>query len=165
MGEYLDSLHEAHKERQSRLKEAAFRAVTEPEPVPAPEPETEVIPEEIPPEEHPTDHPLKYRTTFEIVLHEICTYYNVRKLDIISPRRLNNICYPRHMLIYMLYKMTTFTNGQIAQNMHRDISSISYAINKIINNIKSHQSDIDELEKRIVELLEQRKAFALAERK
>src|SRR6266478_5931000 len=159
MGEYLNSLHEAHKARQSRLKEAAFRSVTdEPEPVPIPEPETGTIPEE-------QIIPLRYRTTFEIVLHEICTYYSVRKMDIISPRRLNNICYPRHMLIYMLYKMTTFTNGQIAQNMHRDMSSITYAINKIINNIKSHQSDIDELEKRIVEILEQRKAFALAERK
>jgi len=166
MGEYLDSLHEAHKERQSRLKEAAFRAVTEPDLVPIPEPETEIISERPSvSEEAPADHPLKYRTTFEIVLHEICTYYNVRKIDIISLRRLNNICYPRHMLIYMLYRMTTFTNGQIAQNMRRDISTISYAINKIINNIQNHQSDIDKLEKRILELLEQRKTFALAEGK
>src|SRR6266478_3075667 len=162
MGEYLDSLHEAHKERQSRLKEAAFRSVTEPddrepEPVPVSGETKEISEEQI--------FTARYRTTFEIILHEICTYYNVRKIDIISPRRLNNICYPRHMLIYMLYKMTTFTNGQIAQNMHRDMSSISYAINKIIYNIKRHQSDIDELEKRILELLEQRKAFALAERK
>ncbi len=156
MGEYLDSLHEAHKIRQSRLKEAAFKSITEPEPatIPIPEPEIEKISEE-PPMIFP-----RYRTTFDIVLHEICTYYNVRKIDIISPRRLNNICYPRHMLIYMLYRMTIFTNGQIAQNMRRDISTISYAINKIINDIKSHQSDIDELEKRILELLEQRKALA-----
>jgi len=164
MGEYLDSLHEAHKARQSRLKEAAFRSVTEPDPIPISEPETDIIEaiEEQIVEEIATP---RYRTTFEIILREVCTYYNVRKIDIISPRRINNICYSRHMLIYILYKMTTFTNGQIAHNMHRDISSISYAINKIINNIKSHQSDIDELEKRIVEILEQRKAFALAERK
>ena len=160
MGEYLDSLHEAHKIRQSRLKEAAFKSVTEPEPatIPIPEAEIETIPEE-------KVIALRYRTTFDIVLHEICTYYNVRKIDIISLRRLNNICYPRHMLIYMLYRMTTFTNVQIAQNMRRDISTISYAINKIINNIQNHQSDIDKLEKRILELLEQRKTFALAEGK
>ncbi len=129
MGEYLDSLHEAHKARQSRLKEAAFRSVTEPDPIPISEPETDIIEaiEEQIVEEIATP---RYRTTFEIILREVCTYYNVRKIDIISPRRFNN-----------------------------------YAINKIINNIKSHQSDIDELEKRIVEILEQRKAFALAERK
>src|SRR6266571_1332240 len=140
MGEYLDSLHEAHKVRQSRLKKAAFKAVTNPEPESESEPET-----------------VRYSTTFEIILREICTYYDVRKLDILSQRRINNITHPRHMLAYMLYRMTSFTNGQIAKNMQKDISTIAYAINKIINHIQSHQSDIDELEKRIEKLLAQRK--------
>ena len=140
MGEYLDSLHEAHKSRQSRLKRAALKAVTE-----QPEPE-----------------PARYFTTFDIILREICTYYNVRKLDILSQRRINNISHPRHMLAYMLYRMTSFTNGQIAKNMQKDISTISYAINKIINHIQSHQSDIDELEIRIGKLLAQRKPLVIA---
>jgi len=158
MGEYLDSLHEAHKARQNRLKRAALKAVTEalnsvmePEPVLLPEP---------PPD---SGAPVVRRlTTFDMVLNEICTYYNVRKMDILSQRRMDNVCQARHMLAYMLHRMTNFTNGQIAHNMQKDMSSISYAINKIINHIQSHQSDIDELENRIGKLLAQRKMLVIA---
>ncbi len=158
MGEYLDSLHEAHKARQNRLKRAALRAVTEALNS-VMEPEPELLPE--PPPE--TDAPVvRHFTTFDTILNEICTYYNVRKMDVLSQRRIDNVVHARHMLAYMLHRMTSFTNGQIAHNMQKDMSSISYAINKIINHIQSHQSDIDELENRIGKLLAQRKTLVIA---
>src|SRR6266404_7486106 len=160
MGEYLDSLHEAHKARQNRLKRAALRAVTEAlNSVMEPEPEPRLLPE--PPPE--TDAPaIRRLTAFDTILNEICTYYNVRKMDVLSQRRMDNVVHARHMLAYMLHRMTSFTNGQIAHNMQKDMSSISYAINKIINHIQSHQSDIDELENRIGKLLAQRKMLVIA---
>src|SRR5258705_1051054 len=157
MGEYLDSLHEAHKARQHRLRKAALKAVTaalnsvmEPEP--------ELLPE---PPQNAEAPVVKYFTTFDVIINEICAYYNVRRLDVLSQRRIDNVCHAGHMLAYMLHKMTSFTNGQIAHNMQKDMSSISYAINKIINHIQSHQSDIDELEKRIGKLLAQRKMLVI----
>src|SRR6266576_4605632 len=157
MGEYLDSLHEAHKARQNRLKRAALRAVTEALNS-VMEPKPELLPE--PPQNG--EAPVRYFTTFDVIINEICTYYNVRKMDVLSQRRMDNVVHARHMLAYMLHRMTSFTNGQIAHNMQKDMSSISYAINKIINHIQSHQSDIDELENRIGKLLAQRKMLVIA---
>ncbi len=158
MGEYLDSLHEAHKARQNRLKRAALRAVTEALNS-VMEPEPELLPEPPPDGDAPV---VRRLTAFDTILNEICTYYNVRKLDVLSQRRMDNVVHARHMLAYMLHRMTSFTNGQIAHNMQKDMSSISYAINKIINHIQSHQSDIDELENRIGKLLAQRKMLVIA---
>src|SRR6266404_8956220 len=156
MGEYLDLLHEAHKARQNRLKRAALKAVTEAL-------DSVMEPERLPEPPPDGDAPVIRRlTAFDTILNEICTYYNVRKMDVLSQRRIDNVVHARHMLAYMLHRMTSFTNGQIAHNMQKDMSSISYAINKIINHIQSHQSDIDELENRIGKLLAQRKMPVIA---
>ena len=156
MGEYLDSLHEAHKARQNRLKRAALKAVTEALDSVM---ELERLPEPPPDSDTPV---VRRLTAFDTVLNEICTYYNVRKMDVLSQRRIDNVVHARHMLAYMLHRMTSFTNGQIAHNMQKDMSSVSYAINKILNHIQSHQSDIDELENRIGKLLAQRKMPVIA---
>lgn len=151
MGDYLTSLHVEHKERQLRLKKAALKAVCIPEPAPESVPLVEAMPE-IPKKK-------LFVNTFEIILHEVCTYYNVRKLDILSQRRIKNIAEARHMLIYMLYRMTSFTNPQIAERINKDPSTVGYGIEAIEKNLERHKSDIDQLEALIAELLLQRKTI------
>lgn len=146
MGEYLDDLHKEHKARKLRLQRAAFRAVTEP-PKASTEPS---LPEEPPPPEKPK---LVLFSTFDLIINDLCAYYNIRKLDVLSNRRIYDITKQRHMLAYMLYRMTTFTNPQIAAKMGRDPTTISYAINKIRDNLADHATEVEELELRIGDLL------------
>lgn len=149
----LASLHEQHKARQLRIKQAAIK-IHDPEPAPIAEPEPIAEPDPEP------DKIVKLGlvNTFDIIVNVICTYYNVRKIDILSNRRLRGIAERRHMLAYMLYRMTNFTNSQIAPKMNRDPTTIGYAINKVIDHLDQYQAEIEELEKRILELMSERRS-------
>lgn len=145
-----ETLHEEHKARQERIKQAGIKTEIEP---------SRVIHDFSGREERKKNRPkIKNVQTFDTILNVVCEYYKVRKLDILSSRRLRNISAHRHMLAYMLYRMTSFTNNQIAPKMNKDPTSIGYAIKKMIDTADQHQEDITELEKRITELLAQRKS-------
>lgn len=151
----LESLHEQHKARQLRIKRAAIN------PPPAQEqPQATYALPEPEPESGPN---LISMTTFDIFVYGICEYYNVRKLDLLSQRKINKISDQRHMLVYMLHRMTDFTNGQLAPKMNRDPTTIGYAIHKIMNDIDAKISEIEELEQIILSLLEQRKAALVSQ--
>lgn len=155
MGNFLASLHQEHKDRQSRIRRAAIKAA--PVMLPPSPPEVDPPTEEAEPSEKKIIGINKKNLgSFDIILNEICRYYKVRRMDILSHRRLNNICGPRQMLAYMLYKMTNFTTHQIAPKMDRDPSSVAYAIKKVENELALHQSAIDHLEEIIATLLPRR---------
>lgn len=142
-----DTLHEQHKARQERIKQAAVPDSQKPR----------VIHDFSGKEERKKNKPkLKPLMTFDIIINVVCEYYQVRKLDILSSRRLRNISSHRHMLAYMLYRMTSFTNNQIAPKMNRDPTTVGYAIKKMIDSADQHKEDIEELERRITELLASR---------
>ncbi|HYT42924.1 MAG TPA: helix-turn-helix domain-containing protein [Methylomirabilota bacterium] len=155
MGTILASLHEEHKARRLRIKRAALKSLTDNSSLAGQGPEIEIT-EQVPPEKNKKNH-----SSFDIVLNEICRYYNVRQIDLLSSRRLNNISGPRHMLAYMMYHMTSLTTHQIAPRMNRDPSTIGYAIKKIQDNLERHQSDIDALEATLKDLLLSHRKFIL----
>lgn len=160
MGTVLASLHEEHKARQDRIRHAAFRALTEPVlPPAAPEPSLVVLTDPEPGAETiPVVLKVVNKSVFDIILDEICTYYSVRKMDLFSNRRMRNISTHRHMLIYMVYRMTKWSNPKIGSKVDRDPSSVSYAINKILDNIDQYEEQIFHLQERIAPLLAQKKA-------
>jgi len=153
MGTILASLHEEHKARQLRIKRAALKSLTENSSLETGHGSEIETTGQGPPEKSNKNH-----SSFDIILNEICRYYNVRQIVILSSRRLINISGPRHMLAYMMYHMTTMTTHQIAPRMNRDPSTIGYAIKKIKDNIARYQSDIDALEAALKDLLIQRKS-------
>lgn len=158
MGTVLASLHEEHKARQDRIRHAAFRALTEPVlPPAAPEPPLIALTD---PEVEAVPVVLRVvnKSVFDIILDEICTYYSVRKMDLFSNRRMRNISTHRHMLIYMVYRMTKWSNPKIGSKVDRDPSSVGYAINKILDNIDQYEEQILQLQERIAPLLAQKKA-------
>lgn len=144
MGTELEFQHQQHKARQDRIKAAAIKIVPSPRPAPKP-----ITP--------PT--PKKSLFTIDIVLQEVCNYYNVEERNILSNRRINNIVTPRHMVSYMLYLMTSFTTHQIAKRLDRDPTTIGYAIHKVESQLDLHQEAIEALKKAIAERLDQRKAI------
>jgi hypothetical protein len=144
MGTLLASLHEEHKARQERLKKAAFKAVTI---IPIPiHVATEPPPEPTPP---PAPEPRKCSTTFDATVLETCQFYNVRPKDVFSNRHAPEFVKCRHIMAYILYDITSFTNPQIGKKMNRDPTSILHAINKIKSNLDTLQPDITEIERRI----------------
>ena len=122
----LEQLHQERKARLERIERAAYR-----------------------PKALPFD-------SFDIILNEICEYYQTRAEDIFSQRRMMGLSNKRMVLAYMVYLLTPLSNPQIAAKMKRDPSSISLALNKMRNNITSYTEVIQELEQRIRPLLEER---------
>lgn len=158
MGSTLEELHREHKERQQRLKQAALK-IAPPPPPPAPEPiyvapqhKFDSLPEVI------INKPIVgITTTVNIITDVVCSFYGVKEKDIRSNRRLNNIVKVRHVLIYLIYNLTTFTAPQIGRKLNRDPTTVSYAIHKVEGNLEFLKEEISKLEEIIELKLEQRK--------
>lgn len=153
MGDYLTLLHSEHKARKLRLKQAAFKAVTSPVAEPAaPDPPPEPLAVELP-------RRVTGGSNFDLILNEVCRYYDVRRLDVLSHRNVAQFVQCRHMVAYQLYNFTNLTNPQIGTKLNRDPTTIWYAILKVKNHRNELKPEIDEIEKIIAELLAYRKAM------
>jgi chromosomal replication initiator protein len=89
----------------------------------------------------------------DTIIKEICTYYRVRPEDILSDRRVKNNITPRHMMIYLLCKMTKYNTHHIARKIDRDPTTVLYAYKKIQQNLQSYQKDLDVLEPKLKQML------------
>lgn len=158
MGTFLEELHEQHKARQNRIRQAAFKDLTEPQSEPEPGPHLPEPEHEREVNEEPVELPIENRPVFDIILDEVCAYYSVRKIDLFSNRRRRNIFVQRHMLIYMVYRLTNWSCYKIGQKVDRDPSSVGYALNKIMDHIDQYEEQITQLHDRIAPLLARKKA-------
>lgn len=138
----LEELHEQHRARQDRIKQAAFK----------PKPKAEVT---------AINEVLGKSNSFELVISEVCEYYEVRKSDLLSRRRMGKIALTRQILTYLMHKLTTYTNGQIGEKLKLDPTTIGYSVKKITRDMDKHKVDLDELEARISQLLAQRKPASM----
>ena len=136
MSNVLNAIHHQHKVRQQRIKNAAFKR--------QPTPRELDIPDREP------------QGSFEIVLFEVCKYYHVRPQDILSPRRLNNIALPRHIMVYLLCRMTRYTTHKLAPKMERDPSSVYYAFKSIEAQRERYREALEALEAKLEKLLPKR---------
>lgn len=134
MGEILDDFHAKHKERQLRIKNAAFKDVTKEQSI------------SLGLRKSPTN-------SIEIIMFEVCRYYKVRPSDILSQRRLNNISLPRHITYYLICRLTPLTFNQIARMMHKDPSSVYYGFKRVERELAKHQSDLTTLEEKLSTIL------------
>jgi len=150
MATILADMHQAHKARQLRIQQAAYRELTatssgidivEPVPGPEPEPPIAVIETRVP------------GYAFNIVMGEICSHFNVRPEDLLSNRRLNNISLPRHIMAYLLCRLTKYNTYQIAPKMNRDPATIFYAFKKIEGDLERYREHLDILEPKLRGLL------------
>jgi hypothetical protein len=151
MGDFLNELHEQHKARQLRIARAAYRDLTTPPPEPEPEPEPVIEPP--PPPVYVQETPRTPGHAFNIVMKEVCEYYNVREQDILSHRKMDNIARPRHIMTYLLCRLTKYTTHQIAPKMRRDPSTVFYGFKKIQQHLDDYRIDLEFLEPRLIELL------------
>lgn len=152
MGNILASMHEEHKARQLRIKLAAFKAVM----IPTIEAKLDTVMEVIIEPDIEPDIPDRSRWgSFEIIMSEICKYYKVRKTDLLSPRRFNNIARARHVLAFVAFRLTKLTTHQMAPRMDRDPSTVLYGIRKVEADLPNYQTEIDEIEARLKDLVPQ----------
>ncbi|MCQ2354539.1 MAG: chromosomal replication initiator protein DnaA [Clostridia bacterium] len=79
--------------------------------------------------------------------------YNVKREDLIGPKRSKNIAEPRHITIYLVRKITDISLPSIGKIFNRDHSTILSSIEKIehkLVNDPSLKTDIDEMQKDIM---------------
>jgi hypothetical protein len=103
--------HQAHKDRERRIREAAWHP-----PIPKPEPEPEPPPKP------------QYISIFDIILRHVCLRYNVSRSDLLSKRRLGKLVIARRALVIMLYRFTKWSTVRIGGKINRDQGTVSYMI-------------------------------------
>lgn len=128
----LETLHNEHKARRQRIKAAAYIPPTV-EIRKISEIKKDIV-------------GLKLRPSLDVILHELCRYYDIRPEDILSTRRQAKIAEKRQILMFLANRMTMMTNPQIAERLDRDPTTIWYAIDKITSNLDKYRADLDKLE-------------------
>ena len=160
MGSTLATLHREHKERQQRLKQAAIKIAPPP---PAPEPVA--ASQQKPPEIVVNNPVVGITTTVDIIIREVCLFYGAKERDIKSNRRINNIVKVRHVLIYLIYNLSSFTAPQIGKKLNRDPTTVGYAIHKVEAQLESLREEISKLEEIIIPKIEQKKTIVMSQPK
>lgn len=129
----LETLHEEHKARKQRIAEAAVKP-----PEPSGVRKISDLKKEM--------VTFKLKPSLDIILHELCKYYGMHPLDVLSKRRNAKIALRRQILMFLADRLTVMTNPQIAGKLDRDPTTIRHGITKIAANIITFQKEIDELE-------------------
>jgi hypothetical protein len=144
-------MHKAHLARVRRIEAAAVRkvepvvVVVEPAPPPPPVKSWEERQREIPiPTVHwfsiIEDHPvLESRAPLvEDIQRVACRYFEVKRNDLLSPRRCQRIAYPRQVAFYLAKTLTRKSRPDIGRRFGgRDHTTILHGYRKIEGLIKS----------------------------
>lgn len=143
---YLQKLQREHKERRARLN---------PLPPPSAKP---LSANTVAPVEHPekTDEELedivfRGEVDFHSIFKEVCKFYGVSMLDVISPRRQMKMVMARHVTAHIAIQHTKVNTRQLASLLARDHSTIVYALQRMekLSENESIATDIGTIKKRL----------------
>lgn len=85
---------------------------------------------------------LKFSTTAEILLQEVCRIYGVKKEDVTGMTRTKNIAQARQLVMWILKKKTSLTLQQIGMFVgNRTHSTVIHAVDKIDQDVKKRKSN------------------------
>ncbi|MBO4390134.1 MAG: chromosomal replication initiator protein DnaA [Lachnospiraceae bacterium] len=91
--------------------------------------------------------------TLELIINTVADHFNLQPEDICSPKRTNDLVFPRHICMYLSRKLTKFSLEQIAMALNKkDHSTVINGCDKIEEAIKKDESvrtTIDILTKKI----------------
>jgi chromosomal replication initiation ATPase DnaA len=134
MGEtYLQKLQREHKERRVRISSAA-KPLSE-NPV---EEEEEIVLN-------------RGRADFKDIFKEVCKYYGVSMLDVISARRDIKTVTARHVTAHIASQHTLLSTRAIASRLARDASTITHALDRMERLSKTEKvaSDLAKLKEKL----------------
>ena len=76
--------------------------------------------------------------TIRKIQDAVCTFYGVRRLDMVSQRRTEKVVRPRHIAMYLAREMTVRSFPEIGRAFGgRDHTTIMHAVDKITSLIES----------------------------
>lgn len=85
----------------------------------------------------------------EEIQQEVCEYYNIRMIDLLSKRRTRDIARPRQIAMYVSKMMTTNSLPYIGSKFsNRDHTTVLHAIKKVeelMTNDKSIKNDVEQI--------------------
>lgn len=144
MGQYLQELREARKERLKRFREAELAyqrrltAISEallekggsvPEII-----EEEAKEEREIPDEWSIGIAIKAdakKVPIRAICRETCKHFNVSIVDFLSSRRTGDLVYARQLAAYISKKLTVASLPMIGQTMMRDHTTVLYSVRKV----------------------------------
>ncbi len=92
--------------------------------------------------------------TADHIIDSVCSYFNIKKDNIISNKRSNDIAYPRQIIMYLCKTMTNLNMVNIGKALgDRDHATIIYGVKKIEKEI-NQKNDVKETVEAIAKLIE-----------
>lgn len=153
MGEYLQKLIDAHKERRRRLMtlppkltklmEPTFKPPAKPQPKPQPKP-LPSQPEPLPKTAAPEITTIKIRE----IQNFVCNHFGLTINDLLSHKRPQNLVFPRHIAMYLAKNLTLLSYPNIGRLFGgRDHSAVMHAVKKIQTEMDMNENLKFEIEK------------------
>ncbi|MCK4777339.1 MAG: chromosomal replication initiator protein DnaA [Actinomycetia bacterium] len=85
--------------------------------------------------------------TINIIIGEVCKYFNISKKDILSPRRLQNIVYPRQIAMYLSRELTDLSLPKIGEEFGgKDHTTVLHAQQKVESLIKEEKEALNQVQ-------------------
>ena len=78
--------------------------------------------------------------TPELILKEICGYYNITADKIFGISKAKDIALPRQIMLYLIREMTDLSLPEIGKFVKRDHTTVLYAINKITDQLQKDEN-------------------------
>ena len=78
--------------------------------------------------------------TPELILREVCGYFNVPQEKIIGLSKTKDVAMPRQIMLYLIREMTDLSLPDIGKFVKRDHTTVLYAINKIQEQLQNDQN-------------------------
>ena len=135
---YLQKLVRERKERLKRIAEKSIKRNDKP-------PEKTLIEKEI------DAIVFRKETVFDQIFREVCRFYKIPMIDLMSNKRTFKIALARHVVAFIATQHTKLTLGQIAARLARDKSTIIHAIQRMETLMETPQiaQDVQIIKQRI----------------
>lgn len=99
----------------------------------------------------PEEVVFRAKADFKDIFKEVCQFYGVSMLDVISQRRTIKIVTARHVTAYIASQHTTLSVGAIASRLARDKSTIAHALDRmeILSKTEKVSEDLSVIKQRL----------------
>ncbi len=86
-----------------------------------------------------SSHISNKKVTTKQLLKAVAQHFNLEVSDLLGKKRLQEVVYPRHLVMYLLHKNLNHSFPQIGDELHKDHTTIMHGVRKIEEQLKTNQ--------------------------
>ena len=82
------------------------------------------------------------KTKFEVLKATVLEHYNLKEVDLLSPRRTRDVARPRQVLMYLAYHKANMSYPAIGRRLERDHTTVIHA-DRAVENLRQKDPDFE----------------------